>query len=128
MAEADRRRVLFHAVEGYPFGRVPVQSFDEVGALHEHASRSTGRVEHTAIVGFDYVDDHLDERNRREEFPTVVRLLVGKLGQEVFIDAPKMSPLARLSAGSLKVRRICPSTSLPSSWYSAFGRAPRRVS
>ena len=40
VGEANRRRVLLHAEERRPFGRVEVHAFDEVRALHEHPARS----------------------------------------------------------------------------------------
>lgn len=48
-----------------------------------------------AVIGFNGVDDQLDDGAGREEFPAIVRLQVGKLREEVFVDA-----LVNIGAGS----------------------------
>ena len=107
VGEADRRRVLLHAEERRPFGRVEVHAFDEVRALHEHPARAAGRVEHPAVVRLDDVDDGLDQRDRREELAAVMRLLVGELGEEVLVDAPEhvavRAPQGRVVEGAQKL-------------------------
>ena len=57
------------------------------GALHEHAARPTGRIPYSSSRGLDHVGDQGDQGNRGEELTAVVGLLVGELGQEVFVDA-----------------------------------------
>ena len=103
----DRRRVLLHAEERRPFGRVEVHAFDEVRALHEHAARAAGRVEHAAVVRLDDVDDGLDQRHRRKELALVMRLLVGELSEEVFVDASEhvavRAPQGRVVEGTQKL-------------------------
>ena len=39
------------------------------------------------MIGFDHVDDRLDDRRRREELAVVVGLLNRELGEEVLVDA-----------------------------------------
>ena len=107
VGEADRRRVLLHAEEGRPFGRVEVHAFDEVRALHEHPARAAGRVEHAAVVRLDDVDDGLDQRDGCEELAAVMRLLVGELGEKVLVDAPEhvavRAPQGRVVEGAQKL-------------------------
>ena len=67
--------------------------------LHEHAARSTGGVYHLAAGGFDDVDDGLHQADRGEELAVVVGLLVGELGQEVFIDPAKHVTVRALKGG-----------------------------
>ena len=62
---------------------------DEVAGLDEHAARAAGGIEDDAVVGFDDVDDGLDERGRGEELAVVLRALHGELHEEVFVDAPE---------------------------------------
>ena len=107
VGEADRRRVLLHAEERRPFGRVEVHALDEVRALHEHPARAAGRVEHPAVVRLDDVDDGLDQGDRREELAAVMRLLVGELGEEVLVDTPEhvavCAPEGRIVEGAQKL-------------------------
>ena len=53
------------------------------------------------MVGFDHVDDGLDDRGWGEELATVVRALLGKLGEEIFVDPPEH--VARCGAQSFRV-------------------------
>ena len=41
------------------------------------------------MIRFDDIDDHLDDRDRREKLAAVVRLEIGELRQEIFVDAPE---------------------------------------
>ena len=97
-----------HAIEGHTLGGVLVQPFDKVCALHEHAARAAGRVEHLAMLRLDDVDDYLDKRDGRKKLPAVVRLLIRKLRQEVLIDAPK-----DVSVGTLECRVVEGAQDLP---------------
>ncbi len=90
--QADGGGVLFQAVESELLGGVLVPPLDHPSALHEHATRAAGRVQHRAAGRFDDVGDQRDQRHRGEELAAVVGLLVGKLGQEVFVDAAKDIP------------------------------------
>ncbi len=108
IGESDRRRVLLHAIEGDTLGRVLVHVLDEMRTLHEHTAGAAGRVEHLATVGFDDVDDRLDERDRREELPAVVGLLIGELRQEILVDAPE-----DVSIGALESRIVEGAQDLP---------------
>lgn len=87
LGQADGGGVLFQAVEGELLGGVLVAPLDHSGALHEHAARAAGRVEHCAARRFDDIGDQRDQRNRGEELAAVVGFLIGELGQEVFVDA-----------------------------------------
>ncbi len=60
---------------------------DEMARLYEHAARAARRIENDPMVRFDDVDDGLHDRGRRKELAIVVRALLGKLGEEVFVDA-----------------------------------------
>lgn len=66
-----------------------MQLLHKAGALHEHAARSAGRVEDLSAFGFEHIGDQRHQRNGREELTAIVCFLVGKLGQEVFADAPE---------------------------------------
>ena len=69
--------------------------------LHEHPARATSGVEHPTAVRLDDVDNHLHDRHRCEELTPVVGLLIGKLSQEVLVDAPE-----NVSVGTLECRVI----------------------
>jgi len=88
LGQADRRGVLLQAVEGEAFGRgLAVLFFHYPGALNEHAAGAAGGVEHNTAVGVQDVGDERDQRDGGEELAAVVGLLVGELGEEVFVDA-----------------------------------------
>ena len=87
LGQADGGGVLLQAEEGEPVHRVFMAALDEAGALDEHAARAAGRVEHDAALRREHVGDERDQRDRREELAAVVGLLVGELGEEVFVDA-----------------------------------------
>ena len=62
---------------------------DDARALHEHAAGTTGRIQHGAALGVEHMGNQRDQRDGGEELAAVVRLLVGELGEEVFVDAPE---------------------------------------
>ena len=61
---------------------------DEVARLDKNAAAATGGVKEYAALGFQDVDDHLDQRLRCEEHPVVLGDVFGEFVEEVFIDAP----------------------------------------
>ena len=63
--------------------------FDRARALDEHAARAAGRVEYGAALGVEHMGDERDQGDGREEFAVVVGLLVGELGQKIFVDPAK---------------------------------------
>ncbi|MCY1545094.1 hypothetical protein D9M68_810190 [compost metagenome] len=58
LGQADGGGVFLCAVEGQQLAGVLLQAFYEMRALHKHAARAAGGVEHLAVVGFDEVGDH----------------------------------------------------------------------
>lgn len=62
---------------------------DEPGALDKHATRTTGRVQDEAVIGFDDLDDEPDQAGRGEELPALLPFLHRELPKEVFIDLPE---------------------------------------
>lgn len=75
-------RVIFHlflTVERHLRVGVHARLADEVARLHEHAARTTGGVEHYALLGFQHVDEHLHQRLGCEEHAVVACHSLGKL-------------------------------------------------
>ena len=60
-----------------------------MACLNEHAGRTTGWIQHLAVVWFDHIHDHAHQAGRSEEFAALLCACLGKLVQEVFIDAAK---------------------------------------
>ena len=87
LGQADGGGVLLQGHKGEPLSGIPVLAFHDPGALHEHAARTAGRVQHRALVRFDHIGDQGDQGYGGEELAVVVGLEVGKTGQEVFINA-----------------------------------------
>jgi len=87
LREPCGRLVLLVTIERDPLHRVQAGILDEVARLHEHAARAAGRIENDAVIGLDDVDDGLDDRGWREELAIVMRALLRKLREEVFVDA-----------------------------------------
>ena len=87
--EADGGGVLFQAAKGEALGGALAVRRHGAGALHEHAAGAARRVEHGAALRVQHVGDQRHQRDGREELTAVVRLLVGELGEEVFVDAPE---------------------------------------
>ena len=61
--------------------------FDGPGALHEHAAGTAGRIEDDPVIRVDHMGNQGDNGNGSEELAAVMGLLIGELGQEIFIDA-----------------------------------------
>ena len=55
--------------------------------MDEHAAAAAGRVQKHAALGFQHVDDHLDQGFGREEHAVVLGDVLGELVEEVLIDA-----------------------------------------
>ena len=72
LGDADGVAVLLLAIEDDPLRYVGTFLLDEVAGLHEHPARTTGRVEHRAVIRLDDVDDRLHERDWREDLTVVV--------------------------------------------------------
>lgn len=72
-----------------------------MAGLHEHAARAAGGVEDHTVIGLDHVDDGLDDGGRGEELAVVVGVLLGELGEEVFVKAPEA--LRRASVSNLRI-------------------------
>ena len=64
-------------------------ALDELGALDEHATRSTGRVEDPAVERLDDLDDEPDDRVRGEELATESTFRHGEVREEVLVDEPE---------------------------------------
>ena len=79
--------VLLQTAEGEPLGGALAVLLDDARTLHEHAAGAAGRVQHRAALGVEHVGDQRDEGDGRKELAAVVGLLVGELGEEVFVDA-----------------------------------------
>jgi len=62
---------------------------DNARALHEHAAGAARGVQHRAALRVEDVGDQRDQRDGREELASVVRLLIGELGEEVLVDLPE---------------------------------------
>ena len=60
---------------------------DEVAGLDEHAAAAAGRVQQDAALRLQNVHDHFDQGFGREEHPVVRGDVLGKLIEEVFVDA-----------------------------------------
>src|SRR6266568_4150711 len=85
-AQAHGLGGLLLAIDGNVGARVLLVVLHETGALHEHTTRTTGRVKDTPLKGFDDLDDQFDDGGRREEFAALLSLGHGELAQEIFID------------------------------------------
>ena len=83
------RAALYRRIDDRVDAMIKSGWIDEVRGLHEHATRTTRWIEHSPIIWFDYVDDHLDKRHWREKFPIVVCFLVRKLGKEILVYMPE---------------------------------------
>ncbi len=89
LSQTDGGGVLFQTKESELLSGVLMSPFDDPSALHKHAARTAGRVKHPAVCWFDDVGNQRHQRHRSEELAAVVGLLVGELGQEIFVDAAK---------------------------------------
>ncbi len=65
----------------------PSVGFDELLALHEHASRAAARVVHPALVRGKHLHQQLHHAPRRVELAALLALGARELGQEVLVDA-----------------------------------------
>ncbi|MOA10761.1 hypothetical protein D3C78_1306650 [compost metagenome] len=88
LAQAGRYTVFFVPVEGQ-LVRVFFVDFQEVRALHEHAAGTARGVKDDAVIRLQHIGDELHEGNRGKEFTAVMSPLVGKFGQEIFVDTAK---------------------------------------
>ena len=78
---------LLLSVEGHIGVGIQSCLIHEITRLHKHATRTTGGVEHHALRRLKHVDQHLYQRFRREEHTVVRGYRLGKLREEIFIDA-----------------------------------------
>src|SRR5690606_39987862 len=58
---------------------------DELFALHEHATRTTARVEHAAFERCEHFDEQPHDTGRRVELATVLAFGRRELGEEVLV-------------------------------------------
>ncbi len=86
LCKAYRGGILLQPVKGEPVHRVFPPSFHKSGALDEHSSRTTGRVQNNAIFWFQNVGDERNQRNRGEELTSIMGFKISELGQKVFVD------------------------------------------
>src|SRR5271168_3035740 len=98
LRELCGRLVLLVAIERDALHRVLAGVLDKMARLHEHPARAAGGVENDAVVGLDDIDDSLDDRGRRKELAIIVRALLRKLGEEVFMDTTKYVAGSRAKA------------------------------
>src|SRR5438132_10311504 len=75
LGDVDSIAVLLLAVKDDSPGRIATLVLDEMAGLDEHAARAAGRIENSAVVRLNDIDDGLDQRRRREELPVIVGLL-----------------------------------------------------
>ena len=75
LGDANGVAVFLLAVEHDFLCCVSALILDEMTGLDEHTARSAGRVENSAVIRFDDVDDCLDQRRRGEKFSVVMCLL-----------------------------------------------------
>lgn len=66
-----------------------MQVLHKPGALDKHAAAPAGRVKHRALFRLQDIGNQRDQGDRREKLPAVMRLLVGKLREEIFINPSK---------------------------------------
>src|SRR5690606_35972203 len=84
----SRRMVRLLAVDADVADASAVR-LDELFALHEHATRTTARVEHAAFERCEHFDEQPHDTGRRVELATVLAFGRRELGEEVFVNAPK---------------------------------------
>ena len=78
---------LFLAVKGHGFVASHAGGIHKVARLHEHSARSASGVQQYAMRGFQHVHNHLHQGLWRKENAVVTRDVLGKLAEEVFVDA-----------------------------------------
>lgn len=67
----------------------PLMIFDELLALNEHSSRTTARVEHSPLVGFEYFHQYSHYALGRIELSPLATFGEGELSQEVLEHLPQ---------------------------------------
>ena len=87
LGQANGGGVLLQPPDEQFFRRAAAMLFDGPGTLHEHTAGTAGRVEDDSVIRVDHMGNQGDNGNGSEELAAVMGLLVGELGQKVFIDA-----------------------------------------
>ena len=93
LGEPPRRVVRFLAADrDVGLGRYSIavsgsMGADELDRLHKHAGRAATGVVNSALIGFQHLDQELDNTARGVELATLLALSTGKLGQEILVDA-----------------------------------------
>ena len=86
LCQGDRVVGLLGAEDRELPGGRSVVALDELRALDEHAARSAGRVEDSALIGLEDLDDEPDDGVRREVLTTALAFLRGEIGEEVLVN------------------------------------------
>lgn len=86
VGQAPGGGVGFLAVDGDVAG-VAAVGCDELLGLGEHAARTAAGVVDAALVGFEHLDEHADDRAWRVELAAEHAFGLGELAEEVLVDA-----------------------------------------
>src|SRR6266403_3905900 len=99
-SEARRDTVFLMTIEGQ-LVRILLVHLHEMRALHKHSAGAAGGIEYFPVIGFKYVDNELHKGDWRKKLAVIVSALIRKLGQEIFVYAPK-----DVARGFLQLLRI----------------------
>ncbi len=89
LGQGDGDFLLLLAVDRELLGGRALVALDELGALHEHAARAAGGVEHPPVERLDDLDDEAHDGVRGEELAAQPTLGHGEVRQEVLVDEPE---------------------------------------
>ena len=67
--------------------RFPLACADELHRLHEHARGAAAGIVHAAAVGFEHLDQELDDAARRVELAALLAFGARELREEILVDA-----------------------------------------
>ncbi len=86
LAQAPGRVVAFLAIDGEVADASAMRQ-DKFFTLNEHPAGTAAGVVDAAFVGFDHLNEELDDRLRRVELPSPFPFGAGELAEEVFVNA-----------------------------------------
>src|SRR5688572_10913232 len=88
LSQASSDTVFLVSVKG-ELMRIKRMALHKVSALYEHAARAASRVKNFAVIRLQHIHNQLHQRHRGEKFTAIVRALISKLGEKVFVNATK---------------------------------------